>query len=68
MLTHVDINIDNKIQKNSKAFECECGKEYKYRQSLYVHKKKCTYNAEEPIENTFVPEEAKRQSINNDPY
>jgi len=57
MLTHVDINIDNKIQKNSKAFECECGKEYKYRQSLYVHKKKCTYNAEEPIENTFVPEE-----------
>ncbi len=57
MLTDVDINVDNKTPKNAKAFTCECGKEYKYRQSLSVHKKKCQYIAEEPIENTFVPEE-----------
>ncbi len=57
MLTDVDINVDNKTPKNAKAFTCECGKEYKYRQSLSVHKKKCQYIAKEPIENTFVPEE-----------
>ena len=51
MLTDVDINIDN---KNSKAFTCECGKEYKYRQSLSVHKKKCKKKSKELIENTLV--------------
>lgn len=56
MFTHVDTNVDNKVPKSSKAFVCDCGKEYKYRQSLYVHKKKCKYIAEEqqPIENTLV--------------
>ena len=35
-------NIDNKIPKiPKKEFRCECGKMYKYRQSLSVHKKKC---------------------------
>ena len=57
MLTDVDINVDNYPQKNTKAFTCDCGKEYKYRQSLSVHKKKCQKNSKEPIENTFVPEE-----------
>ena len=57
MFTNVYTNVDNLVPKNAKAFTCECGKEYKYRQSLSVHKKKCQYNAEEPIENTFVPEE-----------
>ena len=57
MLTDVDTNVDIKTPKNAKAYICDCGKEYKHRQSLSVHKKKCTYNAEEPIENTFVPEE-----------
>lgn len=53
MLTDVDINVYN---KNPKAFVCDCGKEYRYRQSLYVHKKKCQYIAEEqqPIENILV--------------
>ena len=57
MLTRVDIIVDNKTPKNAKQFTCECGKEYKYRQSLSVHKKKCQYTTEEPIENTFVPDE-----------
>ena len=31
-----------KIPENSK-YCCECGKEYKYRQGLFQHKKKCNY-------------------------
>uniref|UniRef100_A0A6C0ERW4 C2H2-type domain-containing protein n=1 Tax=viral metagenome TaxID=1070528 RepID=A0A6C0ERW4_9ZZZZ len=44
MLTNVDIcdaeNAEN--AENVKKYTCDCGKEYAYRQSLYVHKKKCT--------------------------
>jgi len=54
MLTDVDKNVDGFTPKNPKAFVCDCGKEYKYRQSLYVHKKNCQKNSEIPIENTFV--------------
>lgn len=48
-------NVDTNTPKNSTAFICGCGKEYKYRQSLYVHKKKCKYIEEDHLENTFVP-------------
>ena len=34
-------NVDKKTQKNSKPFQCDCGKQYKHRQSLSIHKKKC---------------------------
>ena len=35
-------NVDNNNEKNEKKeFTCECGKIYKHRQSLSVHKKKC---------------------------
>jgi hypothetical protein len=50
-------NTTNEEQQNAKAFRCDCGKEYKHHSSLWNHKKICQYNAEEPIENTFVPEE-----------
>ena len=40
-------NTYNLVQKNAKAFTCECGKEYKHRQSLNNHKRKCQYIAEE---------------------
>jgi len=57
ILTNVDANVYNKVPKSSAAFICECGNKYKHRQSLYTHKKKCTYIAEEePIQNTFVQE------------
>jgi hypothetical protein len=52
MFTHVDANDDNKTPK---AYVCDCGKKYKYRQSLGVHKKKCQYIEEEEPENTIVP-------------
>jgi len=42
MMTNDDKNDDNFSQKNTKAFVCEdCGNEYKYRQGLSVHRKKC---------------------------
>ena len=58
ILTNTYIN----TPKIAKQFTCDCGKEYKHRQSLNNHKKKCTYNAEEPIENTFVQEEDPREN------
>jgi hypothetical protein len=39
---NIDKCLQQKIQKEQKIpHKCECGKEYKYRQSLSVHKKKC---------------------------
>jgi hypothetical protein len=38
LLTNVDTNATNVADKK---FACECGKEYKHRQSLYVHKRLC---------------------------
>jgi hypothetical protein len=52
-------NDDNKVPKNAKAYICDCGKEYKYRQGLSVHKKKCTYEevANQPNEVNEFEEE-----------
>lgn len=44
LLTHKHkmlTNVDEKMPKIPNEFICECGKSYKYRQSLHVHKKKC---------------------------
>jgi hypothetical protein len=38
---------DEKTQKNP-MFTCECGNEYKHRQSLFNHKKKCSFKPLEP--------------------
>ena len=39
-------NLEKKSEKseNIKIFSCVCGKNYKSRQGLYVHKKKCSFN------------------------
>ena len=34
-------NGDTKMPENPRAYICECGKSYKYRQGLSVHRKKC---------------------------
>jgi hypothetical protein len=44
---------DEKMKKDAKAYICDCGKQYKYRQGLHVHKTKCT-TKNETIE-TNVP-------------
>lgn len=61
MLTDVDINVDNLVPKSAKAFTCDCGNEYKYRQSLSRHKQICQKNSKKLQENTFVPEKEKEE-------
>lgn len=39
-----NINGDNKQKNDDKPYICDCGKIYKYRQGLSVHRKKCDYN------------------------
>jgi hypothetical protein len=41
LLTPKHSNIDAELQQNLKKHYCDCGKEYKHRQGLYLHKKKC---------------------------
>jgi hypothetical protein len=36
-------NSDCKMLKNAKEYICLCGKKYKFRQGLSLHKKTCTY-------------------------
>ena len=38
-----DKSSQNDDKQMPKKYECICGKEYKYRQGLFVHKKVCTY-------------------------
>ena len=61
MLTDVDINVDNLVPKNAKAYTCDCGNVYKYRQSLSRHKQMCQKNSKKLQENTFVPEKEKEE-------
>ncbi len=44
-----DMSLKNDDVKKSKSYECECGKEYKHRQGLYIHKKKCYFEKKETI-------------------
>lgn len=70
MLTNVDNCIIAKSKKTiqTEIFACECGKVYKHRQSLSVHKKKCNFvdnSYDEPEEmNTITTEnETKSNTI-----
>jgi len=38
---------DGQLQKTLKKYVCSCGKEYSYRQGLYLHKKTCEKEEEE---------------------
>jgi hypothetical protein len=48
-------NTDKKMPKNAKICYCECGKSYKHRQSLHIHKKKCTYQPSHDTEISVEP-------------
>jgi len=47
-------NNDKNLSDISTAFTCECGKQYKYRQGLHNHKKKCSQITQKK-DNTMVP-------------
>jgi len=50
MMTNDDNN-DDKNAKNAAAYMCVCGKSYKHRQGLSLHKKKCDQKTPENAEN-----------------
>ena len=58
MMTNDDAQKNVQELSDDKLFSCECGKKYKYRQGLFVHKKKCLY--EENMD--------KNEVIDEDPY
>jgi hypothetical protein len=41
LLTRKHKNDDKKAPKSPQNYDCDCGKSFKYRQGLYVHKKSC---------------------------
>jgi len=51
--------LTQKTPKNPKPFQCVCGKQYKHRQSLSVHKKKCKI-----VENVIVEDTSENKLIN----
>ena len=46
--TH-DNSLESDDEPITKKYECICGKEYKYRQGLFVHKKVCNYEPTPPL-------------------
>jgi hypothetical protein len=63
LLTAKHINRTNRTENLTKSsississinHVCECGKQYNARNSLWYHKKKCTYTPTPPLENTIV--------------
>ena len=58
LLTRKHQNVYNCLQNGDKNPEskyiCECGKEYNYRQSLYVHKKTCVITPPINEDNTLI--------------
>ena len=47
LITTKHMNRINKMPKNAETFECDCGKTYTARNSLWYHKQKCNRNADE---------------------
>jgi len=62
MITNDNINVDNLVPKNPKAYVCDCGNIYNFASGLSRHKKTCQKNTKEPIENTFVQEKEEEPS------
>ena len=66
------------VPKGSEKFthECKCGKSYKYRQSLYNHKKQCKENSNTQLceyignndENTIITEQHTQNTQNTQEY
>ena len=56
-------NVDDKTSPPNNVYYCDCGNEYKYRQSLYVHKKSCKYLEDKKTTNDIQYGEAKTSIV-----
>ena len=67
LLTRKHMNANNKSTTFENTFICGCGKEYKHRQSLFTHKKKCNKLPiiEPAFENTFLQSPAPTEPIDH---
>ena len=72
IMTRKHINVYKCLQTNNtnKIFTCECGKVYNYRQSLYVHRKKCTnhnniYEEESSVKESVFSSSSADNILNN---
>lgn len=55
LLTRKHKNDDEKAPKKPQHYDCDCGKSFKYRQGLYVHKKSCNLDKNsESINNVTI--------------
>ena len=64
-LKHKMITNDYKKVPEKSKYECECGKQYKYRQGLYNHKKTCNFKKEN-LENLKEDNLENAKKIEND--
>ena len=56
-------NVYKENFENVSKLACECGKEYKHRQSLSIHKKKCTFIKDNSIEEKETNEPSDKELI-----
>jgi hypothetical protein len=52
---HIRMTTNDKTVLNSSIHICDCGKEYKYRQGLFSHRKKCDASFQNQLTVTFPP-------------
>jgi hypothetical protein len=57
MITNDDKSDDKTSTLHNTAYTCDCGKEYKHRQGLYAHKKKCSKKTPENADISHPPPE-----------
>jgi hypothetical protein len=53
-------NITEPVTENANNFDCECGRKYNARNSLWYHKQKCTYTPENTI--VYAPVEKQQHT------
>jgi hypothetical protein len=62
LLTRKHNNDDKKSQKNSEKNVCFCGKNFKYRQGLFVHRKTCIdYDKKDSIDDVVIETKIKEK-------
>jgi len=54
LITAKHKNRTEPVPENANNFDCECGRKYNARNSLWYHKQKCTYTPTPQLENTIV--------------